>query len=120
MTAVACVFASSLIALANSVQYTETTPGFGQKDVCSGSKTESQAYGENSSNASSEVAYVCWMDAYISGTWVLRSSDYTSTPGTVKVMSYTSIPTYGTPVRLRMNAQGVYGGQAISGYMNFH
>ena len=108
----------TLTVLANIVDYSIDLPSLGHKDVTSGSKTlGSNTYGINENQ--STIDYVCWLDAYMNGSWVLVSNNYRANKGSTN-MNYTnaSIAT-GTGMRLRTQPGSNSGGWSIYGYMNF-
>lgn len=107
--------ASAVIA----VWYETYLPTIGEKTVTQQTRESSSVGHATNEVGASDIQYVGWLQAQISGSWVTVSDKYTLSPYDTKDMDYTdAIPTQGTMVRLRTKPNGISAFQTICGWFD--
>lgn len=102
------------------VNYDKRLPGFGAHITLVQSTKKSDTSHAINSPGNCDVKFICWIDAYISKTWLPMTSNYTAYSNKSILMLYQeAIPRDGTPVRLRSQAVSIFGGERVVGEIDF-
>lgn len=115
-----CVLVAGAAAKDDYVKYDKRLPGLGAHITLVQSTKKSDTSHAINSPGNCDVKFTCWIDAYISKTWLPVTKDYTAYSNKSSLMLYQEvIPRDGTSVRLRSQAVSIFGGERVVGEIDF-